>query len=590
MSGLHIRDAEMSVDFLCHKFEALSEQLRREENAREAEDQRCRLLTSEVESAEEAIAKNRNSIALELSAKDSVLAGLRASATGTGQRVATQATRVNEEQAMERRLGELCGRLAAECKEEASMADSSQARIASHDREIMQEQRDRGELGRKMRSAQADTRVVQEDLLVAQQRGLLVQGQQQALQRSFSTTSRSYQEYGQACEAASRSLHDKHLQAADHEQRIKALRAALEAARSDNTRREQRLACTQEEEMASQAQFGALRQEHGASQLEAQTRSSDLQLEMEAVSAMQDQLQKALAKKAVDLEEIKLQRVMRDKLEGLRTGAEEARRIKAGLTQQLSDALAEEQREVSSASGLRHLRYQEDMASEDVQTELQVALKKHEALTETLSLQSQGRDAVSVKLRRLQPEFVEAENRCHFLEDQLAQRSRQLEAELVEQRTAQQEALAVSDAVYELQRHEVAVESDLRGASPFLYGASPEHDASPPNGMIPEYGRRQELETTLQPHTDRAWGESAAPAIQARCSPWAGSVAYRPTSAERISVTSALCPPAMDRPASSGSAARRGPSMDALERHRAPSASYIGCSLAAPRLAYAAAR
>merc|ERR1712151_1244225 len=99
----------------------------------------------------------------------------------------------------------------------------------------------------------------------------------------------------------------------------------------------------------------------------------------------------------------------------------------------------------------------EDLVSENVQSELQAALKKDEALQEDFALQSRAREALTAQVRLLKPEIVEADERCRHLEAKLAQRSRELEAELAQQRDAKQEIACVSDSLRRLQHQEAQV-------------------------------------------------------------------------------------------------------------------------------------
>lgn len=116
-------------------------------------------------------------------------------------------------------------------------------------------------------------------------------------------------------------------------------------------------------------------------------------------------------------------------------------------------------------SGLRRTRHAEDLAFEDVQTELQAAYHRREALTEDLARSVKARDALIVQLRRVRPEMSEADERCTVLESRLAQGARELEEELVQQRHTQQELSAAAETLRELQYQEARLEAKAHAAA-----------------------------------------------------------------------------------------------------------------------------
>mmetsp|Transcript_96354 Transcript_96354/g.272508 ORF Transcript_96354/g.272508 Transcript_96354/m.272508 type:complete len:707 (-) Transcript_96354:305-2425(-) len=460
-----IRDAEMSVDFLCRKFEALSEQLRVEEQSREAVEQRGRRLTVEIESAEEAAAQRQSALAVELSANDSTLASLRVSASGMGQRAALQLERVTEERASEMRLEEACLRLTDECKAEAACVERTQAWAVAQDRETVQEQREHGELGRRLRSLQADMRVTLEDLRIAQQRALIVENEQQVLERGLGAASRGLRTSGQECEFHTQQVQDKQAQARDHDSRLEALVQAVEAARRENILRQQRLNTMDDDYRSSQMHLSALRQEFATAQHESSTVASEVHREFEANVALNDEVRAVDMRMAACAEEAAAwQRDVADvetTLGGVRQNSDHAQRARDTMLRQLDELTLEEQHHTKSAGGLWRSRQADDLAFESVQTELKAAFQKQEALSDELALHSRSRDALAVQLRRLRPEISEAEERCRHLEEQLAERSRELESELVMQGSAQQDATSASESLWRLQQQEAQLEAEL---------------------------------------------------------------------------------------------------------------------------------
>eukprot|EP00927_Polykrikos_kofoidii_P012119 TRINITY_DN15204_c0_g1_i1.p1 TRINITY_DN15204_c0_g1~~TRINITY_DN15204_c0_g1_i1.p1 ORF type:complete len:707 (+),score=153.49 TRINITY_DN15204_c0_g1_i1:52-2172(+) len=461
-----IRDAEMSVDFLCKKFESLSEQLRREERAREDAERYTRVLTAEVDEADEAVAKRYNALSLELSSNDTTLTTLRASASGAGQLASLQATRAQDEEASNRHFEHLCQHLAEEYREETARCERMHARAAAQDREAAQESREYGDLRRRLRAAQTDVRVITEDLRIAQQRALLVRNEHQALEMQLDSSDRSFRTVGQESETHVLQILDKNRQLREQETKVQALVDAIESVRGENVRRDKRLAALKDEDSCSQDQMNILRQEVQTAKEELTVKTAEMFSETETTTILDEEFLSAGRQRSDGFEEATVrQRRLADSeatLEKLRHGVEQAHISRDALSRHLDELNVEEKQHAATVSGLRRTRHAEDLAFEDVQAELQTAFQKHECMSDDLNLQSRARDALKVQLRRLQPEIAEADEHCCNLEAQLAEKSRELEDELVQQRHSQQETSTASESLRRLQRQEMLMESELR--------------------------------------------------------------------------------------------------------------------------------
>jgi len=471
------RDAEMSVDFLCRKFEVFSGQLRLEEMAHEAAQQRGQMLQAEVKSAEEALARQDDALANELQVKTSLLASKRASADDAGQRVAMQNSKVAEEKAARARLEQQCAELDEEYRVESARRELTVAQLTDQDRELAQERCEQAELARRLRQIQADSRVLLEDLRIAEQRSLLVCSEQQSLERGLEAMGRNAQLCGHEGEVHARHLQERRWQIREHEARLASTFEAIEAARSESTSCCRELAELQGLDQRSQAQLASLRQEALDAQNDFETQGWELRSEAAAFARLSEELEATELSSATSAAEITEQRRAeadaQAKFERLRQSMDSVRHAHESVLRHLEDLSAEEQRQAKAAQGLRQRRQQEDLTFEDVQGELQAAFRQREALSEDLAMHSHAYDAAAVQLRRLQPEVADAEGRCRFLEGQLAQQAREVEEELMQQRRSRQEVVVATETVYRLMHEEARLEAALSsGWAPYVAGTS----------------------------------------------------------------------------------------------------------------------
>lgn len=466
----------MSVEYLCHKYETLADQLRREEFARESVERHGMQLEIEVESAEIAATKRSNALVAELSGQDASLGALRVCADDAARRATAESAKAREEQASEGALEQECAILSERCRSEASRCEQALSRLASQDREAAQDRCEHGEVGRRLREVQADTRVSLEDLRIAQQRALLVRSELQTLEASIDAAGRAREEAGREAEAHGQQLRERRRKLCEQEARLEALVASMEASRAEAAAQDRRLSTLHEEERSGRMQLAAVQQNLLTSQQEVQTVGLHLHAELEATSVFSQELGTAEHRHACDASEAAANRRSLTEAEAAheaaRRGGEERRLARETLTGRLARLAGEEEGHAAAAGELRRARHAEDLAFEDVQSELQIAFRRRESLGEDVALGARAREQLQTILRRLRPEVAEAEERCRDLGEQLAQRARDLEDEILQQRHCQEEVAAVSDSIAKVQREEARLEAELHHAAIFSSGAA----------------------------------------------------------------------------------------------------------------------
>lgn len=469
-----IRDAEMSVEYLCQKFETLSEKLLREESAREEAERRGAQLASEVRSAEADATKRSDSLASELSGNDACLTALRTSASATSSRATLEAEKAREEKTSEAHVEKQCALFSEKCKSASSQCEIMLARLNSQNSEVVQERCDHEKVGRRLRQVQADTRVTLEDLRIAQMRAMLVQSELQTLEASVDSISRMREDTMRGADACGQRLQERCRQLNEHEAQLQSLIASREAQCSEATMQDRRMASLEDEIRIGHQRFSALQQELQTAQQELQICSSRLHVEFEATNTLSQELKLVERQKSHDVQEAAAHRRSLSEAEAMLDSARknlgERRVAKDAAASWLEQLIAEEEGHTAAASDLRRARHAEDIAFDDVQSELQIAYRRRESLGEDLAVRVRAREQLLSKLRCLRPEVAEAEERCRHVEEQLAQRACDMEAEIAQQRRYRQESIAVSDSIYEVQRQEAYLEAQLHHSLLFPLG------------------------------------------------------------------------------------------------------------------------
>lgn len=468
-----IRDAEMNIEHLCHKYETLSAQLLREEQARADVERRGAQLASEVATAESAATHRSNKIVAETSAS---VAALRATASDAERRALLESKKASDEKATEARMEQECAALSEQCRSEAGRCEQALSQLTLQDREAAKERCEHGDVGRRLRQAEADTRVSLEDLRIAQQRALLVRSELHTLEASLESRARAHETSVREADVLLQQLQERRRHFGENELRLESLLASIEMTNSECVAQDRRLSHLREEEGVEQAHVSLLRRDLQTAQQEARTLGHELHAEVEASNSLAQELDLVGRRRAHDAEEASLHRrslaEAESSLEALRKGTNERRVAREAAAGRFECLTAEEEGHVAAASELRRARNLEDLAFDDVQSELQISFRRRESLSEDLALGARSRDNLLQRLRQLRPEAQEVEERCRDMEEQLAQRARDMEDEIAQQRHYQQELVSVSDLVLRAQREESRMEAELHHATVFQRSGS----------------------------------------------------------------------------------------------------------------------
>jgi len=438
--------------------------LRREEAAREVAQRRGAHLEGELEVCEAATSSRGSVLSMELNTEKSSLSLLRTSAKDAARRATLEGERARQEQTSEASLERHCAELEEECRVEALRGERVAAQLVIRDRESDTERCEQGELVRRLRQIQADTRVSVEDLRVARQRSLLVRDECQAAERSRDALSQSIESSG--CENASyeRQFQERRLQLVEHETRLECLAEAIEAVQAEGPERERRVGIAQEEARISEDRLATLQREVLTAQHEAHMHTQKLQTESEFVVVLTQELASLEQLRASDAHETAVCRrtsvEAEAALEGFTQGAKSTQAARDAVARQVNELVVEEEHHAAAVSGMRRSHHVEDLAFEDVQSELQVAFRRREALSEDLARQASARDLLATRLHRLRLEAAETDNTCTLLEDELARSAHELEDELVQQRRSQQELVASTESAREFHRREAPPDTE----------------------------------------------------------------------------------------------------------------------------------
>eukprot|EP00438_Fugacium_kawagutii_P017703 Skav216318 [mRNA] locus=scaffold3892:55362:56870:- [translate_table: standard] len=100
---------------------------------------------------------------------------------------------------------------------------------------------------------------------------------------------------------------------------------------------------------------------------------------------------------------------------------------------------AEQQKLDGLSLALRRATHAEGLIMEDMETELQMAFKRKEALLQEIAMNCQASMSIEKELDQLRPELAEADERNGSLEMSLVQKTKQLEDELLRQRSLRQD-------------------------------------------------------------------------------------------------------------------------------------------------------
>jgi len=483
-----VADAEMSVDFLCQKFEALTAHLRLEEAARESAERNATRLASEVSSARQAIAGRQDLLTTELKAHDSSIVALRATAGGLGQHADMQTQRARDTHVAGSRLELYCAQLAEECHAETARRDHLTAQLADEERQYVQEKCMQSEWARKLKQIHADVRVSQEDFGIVQQRLLTACNERDVLAGRVEFTTRSLEEMSRMSEIQRRQLLDSSRQLHECDVELQEARGTDGTARAENVRLDRRLSVVQEEDRNLQTRLEALQVEMQTFERAEQTSAIDMRSSEDMVVRLSEELRVAEGRRDDAVRVATAHQHTLKEAESshraVKRNAEHVDAAREDLAARHLEFLQEEEHRACSAASVRRSRHTKDLMFEDVQSELKAAWRRNEVLTEELGTSSRRRSSMLSQLQRLRPEVREADDRCQHLEDNLARNARDLEDVLVQQRHSRRESGALMESMRELQRHEMRLsgEAEAVAAISYLGRAS---GSRTPRGMTP---------------------------------------------------------------------------------------------------------
>eukprot|EP00930_Biecheleria_cincta_P060055 TRINITY_DN45742_c0_g1_i1.p1 TRINITY_DN45742_c0_g1~~TRINITY_DN45742_c0_g1_i1.p1 ORF type:complete len:641 (+),score=128.66 TRINITY_DN45742_c0_g1_i1:111-1925(+) len=462
---VQLRDAELSVDFLCKKFEALTDQLHHEEQAREAAERRGLHLSLESKELQDAKARCAESLVSELSSRDSALAALQTKVACANQQAAKQAHRIREEHAAGILAEQRCAVMSEECRQESERCDQILQQLAVRDRESVCLAAETSETGRRLRQAEQDQRVIREDLRIEAQRSLLVQNELQSLEQELEAVTRAWWLAHQDGEQQKAVLQERHREAGDREAGLKDCRYRIDESRNDRNRTARHLTAVEDQCFSVQSSSNLFQQELMAAQQDVLTKSMEIKAEAELASLLHSELGALEVQIQSDTRTLAGHTQEATKIEAFTTAAKEQTwigcREKESLSRRIEELICEGEQLTAVASGFRRARHAEDLAFEDVQGELQAAFRRKEALVEDITVNSKACDALAQQLRQLRPEIAEADERAGRLEVSVAQRSRDLENELLRERSARQDVAVVKEALREVQNSEMRMEAEL---------------------------------------------------------------------------------------------------------------------------------
>eukprot|EP00931_Biecheleriopsis_adriatica_P052248 TRINITY_DN30377_c0_g1_i1.p1 TRINITY_DN30377_c0_g1~~TRINITY_DN30377_c0_g1_i1.p1 ORF type:complete len:493 (+),score=134.92 TRINITY_DN30377_c0_g1_i1:43-1521(+) len=450
-----LRDAEQSVDYLCQKFEELTEQLHREEEARAAEERRGQHLEMEVQGVQVATGRRADAVAV-----------LRSNVASAGARAALQASRIREQQKAGALAEQACTRMSEECRQESQSCDRVLQRLATEDRESVRSTCEADEAGRRLKQTEADMQVVKEDLRIESQRKLIVQNELHGLETSLEATSRSWWQSHQDSNQQAHVLGERQQQVAHLEDQVRVTSETVVGARSEGIRCGRRLASVEEDCRNFEGRLAMMQQELFAAERSLQSQSVELKAEAEALGAINSELGALEAKRMTDAQDLAATRRCCSEVEAALASTKQQSSKgcsdKELLFRKLEELKAEEEQLLAQASGLRQARRAEDVAFEDVQGELQAAFRRKEALAEDIAVNTKACDTFSQQLRQLRPEIAELDDRSGRLESSLAKRSRELEDKLLHERRIRQDLVGVTEALHDLRNSEMRIEADFK--------------------------------------------------------------------------------------------------------------------------------
>lgn len=428
--------AEQSVEYLCQKYEALQKQLASVERNCAEQVQRQELLQRELRSLRDAQQPQD-------AERHASLVKLRAAARRCQQEQRSQTGRLAEEQLAGARAEQRCQELAEECQQRSRRYDQKLQQLAQQDRDIAMHRFEAVSTSRRLEQTQADAQVVKEDVRVESQRQLLAQGELNDLEKSLQAACHQLMLSDQELERLQRALADRKQEVMDCDAQLLSTSEALDSLQQQKQRQTQSLArleedCQQLDQQLHAAQQDLLRGQGLNEQQAAEIKSQAALCDSLKGDLCQLEKQRSMARATAEATSqgiCDVEAAIKDS----RLHSIQVFRERDVLMQQVSELKAEQQQLDGLCLALRRAVHAEGLIMEDMETELQMAFKRKESLLQDIAVNSQTSLKMEKDLDQLRPELAEADQRSASLETSLVQKSKQLEDELLRERSLRQD-------------------------------------------------------------------------------------------------------------------------------------------------------
>lgn len=318
--------------------------------------------------------------------------------------------------------------------------------------------------------------VVREDLRIEAQRQLLAQQELHRLEQLVEATMQEFWMVEQEVERQQQVLGQRHQGIKEEEAELLALKDSVREVQAEMLRFTRQLAHVDDECGQLECQLNDVRQALLAAGEEVTARRSDLKAQKEAGNSLRSELLGLEAGRLSKEQEVEACRRRIQEVEAAISECKDhsvkAFREKEVWIRKVEELKAEDAQLSAVCSGLRRAAHAGALATEDVQSELQVAFRKREALVEETTANRKASAAFAVQLQQLRPEIAEADERCARLETSLVQKSKDLEDELLRKRSLQQDLDLVTEALWEQRSMGKSVEQAMSPKASPLNGAS----------------------------------------------------------------------------------------------------------------------
>lgn len=490
-SGIAIQ-AERSVEFLCTKYEALNNQLQKEEASRR--DAEARTMRLELQAAKIAEKNTAQQAALtgELSSASETVKTLRGRVEDAGFRATQEQRQAKDQEVSSIKIEQRCQELERKCREEASKCAEATERAVCVDQEAAQWQQTCSDLERRLRQVLNEQSITTEDLRVVEQRALLLRDEASAIEKQLRDDILARESSEHVGEGQRKAAADSRMQLEQQEAQLEGLMTALEVAQDEKSKLELRITTVQEEDRRISEELALIAQHLLNAQREYTATETGLQRAVEESIALTKQLHQEEKAREHDSAEVAS---CRSVLVHTEAALEEAVR-NVGMTERTTrDAKqqhemleSEASREAARLEDLRRTHIADGLAFEDLKVELQAVFRQREALSEEREACARERNGLAAELRELGPALVDADRRCQLYEEDLGRKSRELEEALGHRRRCQREIAMANERARAFQNKGEQIASAVVEMMPPTLGAVDRfrvrEDSSPPYAAL----------------------------------------------------------------------------------------------------------